>query len=108
MLGACVSVTALGDVAVPSNDEEPWMNPKTTIPMILCGMLMASACKNDHHTMPPTDTPSEAPLDQPVQDPGEAVIDDELAPPGDADEMRTVPGGEAVEEYREEEQESME
>jgi hypothetical protein len=73
------------------------MNPKTTMPMILCGLLLAVACKNDQHTLPPTESAPGEP-----GEPGERVIDDELAPPDEPSEMRTIPQGEAVEEYREE------
>jgi hypothetical protein len=72
------------------------MNPKTTIPMIICGMLLASACRQEEYSLPPT---------QP-DDPGEAVIEEELAPPEEPEEMRTIPEGEAIDEDYYEEQEA--
>lgn len=75
------------------------MNPKTTIPILLCGMLLGSGCKNEQHTLPPT---------QPPMEPGESAIDDELAPPEDPEEMTTIPPGEAVEEQRAAEEEEIE
>ena len=77
------------------------MNPKTKIAMLVCGVFLASACRNDQqHTMPPTQPPPD--------EPGQEVIDQELAPPEDPEDMRTIPEGEAIEEYQREQAEEIE
>jgi hypothetical protein len=71
---------------------------KTTIPMILGGVLLATACRNEQYTMPPTEAPPD--------DPGQEAIDRELAP--DPEGRRTIPEGEAIEDLREEREEEIE